>query len=770
MRSRSFFMTFACCLCVAAFAFGCASTLPQEDAEPQVDTEYLPLSDSSSGSLAASDGGSLYDTLKKTVVRIIQAAVELADTHEKYSGKTVEIKKEIVVDASTEPYRMEGDNTYKFSDKGVLKVKEGGALILGLGFKVEGNPATIEMEKGSKLVFLGTAIEMFKDTKIVLEGSFKCNLDVTAELLALNVNTKLDGEIDLEGSLKVDAYTFNGKEGSEVLLNMEVLASLDIGSSIKNIKDISETVFGDENGMTFNMKLNDLNVDLGGTLVSVNVSGRNSEVQVESPLGEEGFKLTKLNVMHFASDVNFLMSIMDTIHLKVSSATSEEREEQMVYSVSTFEYKAKSLAETKTDITLTFASFGLDIAERTTLTMYSGDLHSEMGTLDMDLTVLEGCYVYMGSTKYIGELIVVDPDNLSGFLEVPYRAVTHLLLGDQMDIRFAGDENAHLDIMPDLFMDTRIYPNEGYKLLEMVSDRYVEYVLDDVFSYAVPVALKGLFHAELGDKDYELYLDYELYTQVPATTIVELPTPDPPAGSVFVGWNDGAFTYTSEYEMPAHDVFLDPIWSGVYYDVSTGDDRCKITSRFDAVMINEETMEWIKEYIQRGAASGVLVQSTSFIIDIDAPTILKTEGAMSIVLNECYADMLPQYTSSVEPGLLYVVEISDENGRIETDDCKVTISLKFDYLRDNDNVVKMYSMDDLGRLTELKGTYEILEGSEEGEGRYANVTFTTESLPYCVVKSSLVQDVGPSKRMMLISLLPIVIVGLSLAIITRRRG
>ena len=146
MRSRSFWISFACCLCLAAFLALCAATLPSDDAG-SFDDEIVPVPlDSSNGS--SSGDQSFYETVKKTVVRIIQAAVELAESHEEHVGKTVEIKSEIDVNSSTGPYRIDSGNTYKFSSNGVLNVKEGGVLVFGTGFFIEGAPLPSRWRRG----------------------------------------------------------------------------------------------------------------------------------------------------------------------------------------------------------------------------------------------------------------------------------------------------------------------------------------------------------------------------------------------------------------------------------------------------------------------------------------------------------------------------------------------------------------------------------------------------------------------------------------------
>jgi hypothetical protein len=129
---------------------------------------------------------------------------------------------------------------------------------------------------------------------------------------------------------------------------------------------------------------------------------------------------------------------------------------------------------------------------------------------------------------------------------------------------------------------------------------------------------------------------------------------------------------------------------------------------------------------------------------------------------------VPEYEEAVYPGQLYIIEMCDDNGIVKSEDCTAKISVRFDYLADDANVIRMYSMDELGRLTELEGTYEIVR--EPDQEPYANLVFTTHSLPYCVVKSFYEQDVGAARMMLIISLLPVLIVGLALAIITRRRG
>ena len=338
-----------------------------------------------------------------------------------------------------------------------------------------------------------------------------------------------------------------------------------------------------------------------------------------------------------------------------------------------------------------------------------------------------------------------------------------------MNIRFAGDEDAYLSIFVDLNMQTHIYPEEGLELLEFHSDRYVEYVKDEFFSYAVPVSLKGIYHAELGEREYTIYFDdTEVFMKARATTVVDLPQPEPRLGMKFLGWNDNIFTYRDKYEMPAHDVFMTSIWTGFDDKITMGEDYLKVTSNHDAVEIREDRMGLIRSYFEKGQVNFLRIQTPTILIDIDGTSVLKTKGAVSLILTVCYPITIPEYEKSIEPGMLYVVELLDDNGVFESTTGTFTISVTYHNLSEKDNVVRMYSMDDVGRLTELEGTYEIIGGTEE-EKSYANVTFTTNSVPFTVIKSSYEPDVGAARMMLIISLLPVLIVGLILALITRRR-
>lgn len=770
-RFNHYFLRFSLtlCLCLAVFLTGCAVEVESSDADEQDMAEPVLLDSPSDTSNSDSSSIFSYESIKKTIIRIIDAAVELADSHEGKTGETININSQIDVTASSGPYKIWSGNIYKFSSKGSIDVKEGGVLWFGTSFMVEGEPATIHMDKGSSLSVFGVNIEIPADVDIVLDGYLKFDVDLIADVAALNVDTSIKGDVDLEGTLKVNGYTIQGRDGSEFSIDLQVISTLDSGSAIKNLKDITDLVFSIENGMTFDIKLNDLNVNFGGSLFNIDASGRTVEVAIESPLGEEGFIVKKINVARLVGEVKFLMGIMDNIVLAISNISTIEEGGRTMFYIQDFKYSIESLAEVRENIKFNYAQISLDFGERAELTIHSGNMDTLMGYMDMDVTVLEGGYFYCGSTKYTGSLNAANRDCVSGDLEVPYRSITHLVIGDEMDIRFAGDEDAYLSIFVDLNLQTHIYPAEGLELLEFHSERYVEYVKDEFFSYAVPVSLKGIYHAELGEREYTIYFDdTEVFKKARATTVVDLPQPEPRLGMKFLGWNDNIFTYRDKYEMPAHDVFMTSIWTGFDDKITMGEDYLKVTSNHDAVEIREDRMGLIRSYFEKGQVSFLRIQTPTILIDIDGASVLKTEGAVSLILTVCYPSAIPEYEKSIEPGMLYIVELLDDNGVFESTTGTYTISVTYHNLLEKDNVVRMYSMDDVGRLTELEGTYEIISGTEE-EQSYANVTFTTNSVPFTVIKSSYEPDVGAARTMLLISLLPVLIVGLILAFITRRR-
>ncbi|MBO6084330.1 MAG: hypothetical protein J6O90_04560, partial [Candidatus Methanomethylophilaceae archaeon] len=304
-----------------------------------------------------SDSSSIfsYESIKKTIIRIIDAAVELADSHEGKTGETINSNSQIDVTASSGPYKIWSGNIYKFSSKGSIDVKEGGVLWFGTSFMVEGEPATIHMDKGSSLSVFGVNIEIPADVDIVLDGYLKFDVDLIADVAALNVDTSIKGDVDLEGTLKVNGYTIQGRDGSEFSIDLQVISTLDSGSAIKNLKDITDLVFSIENGMTFDIKLNDLNVNFGGSLFNIDASGRTVEVAIESPLGEEGFIVKKINVARLVGEVKFLMGIMDNIVLAISNISTIEEGGRTMFYIQDFKYSIESLAEVRENIRFNYA-------------------------------------------------------------------------------------------------------------------------------------------------------------------------------------------------------------------------------------------------------------------------------------------------------------------------------------------------------------------------------------------------------------------------------
>ena len=118
-RFNHYFLRFSLtlCLCLAVFLTGCAVEVESSDADEQDMAEPVLL-DSPSDTFN-SDSSSIfsYESIKKTIIRIIDAAVELADSHEGKTGETININSQIDVTASSGPYKIWSGNIYKVSSK-----------------------------------------------------------------------------------------------------------------------------------------------------------------------------------------------------------------------------------------------------------------------------------------------------------------------------------------------------------------------------------------------------------------------------------------------------------------------------------------------------------------------------------------------------------------------------------------------------------------------------------------------------------------------------
>lgn len=744
-----------CLLSAIALVFCIAAVAVEEDAQ-----DALLLDDGQAS--ADKDSGFSVDELKTVIVEAIHKAIDLIESQEERIGKTVDINKETDVTASTGPYTLANANIYRFSGDGAINVEEDGVLKLGLAYTVEGDPAIINMDKGSYISVLGMSIKMPVDLTIRIEGSLKCDIICTGDLTSLTLHEDLKGSIDLDGSISIGPLTMKSESGNDAEVDLSLDVKIDPLSALNDIRKIAKDIFGEDNGVYISLDVKKLTAKFGGMLGNIDLNVNNAKADISSPIKEHSIDLDDLKVMYASFDSELSVGSPGTNHLLINELSTTKTGDETRFEIWKFELFGETPTETLRDHSLTSASFNLEIEDRFHMTLHDGDLTSLSGTIDMDLDILDEAEVYLGGSDYIGELHVSENAWFSGTLTAPFRAVTHIVIKDVVDIRFAGDEEAYIYMMPDLDYLTKIYPDEGLRLIEFKSDRYVEYTIDEYFSWAVPASLKGMYHAELGSRLYELMLGDDIVIRAYATQMVDLPEPEPIMGKVFIGWSDRYTTYRGLYEMPAHDVMMDALWADLEHETEIADGFFTVKTECPAIVIDERVMKGLKLRMLTEEITTFRIVTQYGMLDMHKDDVADITGDFMVYLNVCPGYYVPDYEKPIDRGLLCNIDMTDSRGKIEELTAGLELTFKYTNLEDNENVVRVYKMDRYGILTEIPCEYEF---TEDGN---ANVTFHTDTLPYCVVKSFFEQDKGASRMMIAIAMIPVVVLALILAIITRR--
>jgi len=148
-------------------------------------------------------------------------------------------------------------------------------------------------------------------------------------------------------------------------------------------------------------------------------------------------------------------------------------------------------------------------------------------------------------------------------------------------------------------------------------------------------------------------------------------------------------------------------------------------------------------------------------LEMGRKAVFGLNGGLVLNIMIAYAASVPDYERSIGDGRFFNIDLSDASGVKEKLDDEIRITLYFEYMGDTDNRVNLYNIDLMGRLTKIDCDYDIENGS-------GDVTTETDSLENLVIKTHYKYEPNPPTRMLIISLIPVVLVGLILAIITRR--
>ncbi len=744
-----------------------------KDSTDTVAYDQYDISGTALGSGSEPDLSYSPEKMKKYFTKLTSAIVDIFENKDEKRGTTIDIKNRIEVSQNT--YTIGYNNTYVFSGDGRIVINDGSILRLGDSFTIKGDEATIELKKGSTLHVFGTDIQMPIDLNIIIKGSLIQYFEVTGDLAGTSLNMNVKGKLDLDGVLSIGVLQLKGGSGSEFEADVDLGIHVDASSAITDIKNIAQHIFDSDVGVDIAVGINLLRSSISSFLLTYSIDVDSFKSTVSSPIGSTSLVLRSLDINSFVATMTNYLSDVNKVQIDLHKISSTEEGGFLAVDIPNAVFKVETLAKTLYDIEIWMAKFDVEINDRISLTMHSGQLATNNGRFEADLDVREGCSVRFSNTDVYGELTAIDASTLQGLLNLPFRTASHAVIGDLIDASFADNEEASLSL--NLYMnEATIYPDEGYRLLEFQSDRYVEYTVEGSGLDAEPKSLKGTYHAELGTREYDLWIGEDIF-QYPATTIVHLPTPEPQTGMIFFGWCDGLSYYTDEYEMPAHDVSMDELWTEDHYETNILSGTYELRSEYQTMIISESEMRSIKSKIDSGEIDAlrmvINVYGNINEITLQKEDIIAIKGSLEVFVIPIHASQIPERQKVIGDGVLFDIELNDSNGTIEKTSKDVDVKVTLERLN-SENTVTAYYMDNLGRLTELDCDYtfytvqHVDEEGEIDEELRADVTIHTGNLPYCLTFTSFVPITGISLETLLISLIPVVVVGIILAIIRWR--
>ncbi len=751
-----------CLLFTALLVLGGISLVPSDDSDVDAEdilhglTKWKDIIDWING---LEFGSVSVQDMKAAVAGFVAKVGDVANHQEEQRGGTVSIGSTVYVTSESGPYRIGYASTYEFSQNGKIYVSSGGELVFGTDFVITGQPATVDLEKGAKVTVLGMTVTMPFALTVVLDGSLSSSLTTTATYYGMSVDGTFVGFLDLEGTITAGPFTFTGVQGKDLEFDFEARAVLDPGSAFQSIRDINKDVFREDNGIEIAIKINNVNIRVDSTLLNVNCHADSSSIRISSALSSPTFDLDYVEVNTIDVQISFLMGVMDAVKLQFESISTTETSEGPRYHAEEIDVNISTMSKTILDMDSFNSEIGMTIDDKPHVVLYKGSLSIVGCTVEMDLEIKDGAIYYTMAGSIVGKLMVENPGNLLGTIEMPIRKDSGLKIGDKVDIRFAADQHAYIELF-DVDSNITIYPDNGYEIHEMVSERYIEYEIDPSFGTATAKSTFGEIYVEIETRSYTIWAgDYEIVAN--ATSIVTLPEPAPQEGLVFVGWNDNYRTYAMYYEMPAKDVNLTDIWTGASNSEQITSGIYTISNDRQSIIISGSTMAKIKNMMSEGTVDILNIVLQDGNIKLKENNIQMIDGGMTVIILPHEGQDVPEYEKSIGEGLLYSVEIWDDNGVVDDIGEPISITVQYSKLSETDNCVRAYSIDKHGHLTELESRYHIQE-------RVADIDFETNGLPYTVVKSSLETLKGANAKLILFSMIPVVLVGIGLALITRK--
>ena len=759
-----------CILCiVAAVAIGVlfvqSGNADKENGLTQtadhVDTTAGPFLDSSP------DMSYSPDRMKSAINRLAEWILDVFENKEDYVGDTIEITKRIEVSGGT--YVIGKNNTYRFSGDGCITVNEGGTLRMGDSYKIAGDNARIELKKGSHFILFGIDYKAPIDLTLSVKGTLIQFFEISGDVAGPTLNMNVKGTIDLDGTLGIGRLSIEGSSGSELEADIDLGIIVDASSAIVDVKNIVNHIFDLDVGSEINIGVNKLRSSISTLLLSYNVNVESASISLSSPMESSTLILEDVNIKNIVADMTNYLGTVNKALVDIHNVNMEDDEGIKKIKVNQFLVSIESLAETIFDVESSEAYFSIDFGDRVYVTMYSGKMISSEGSFEADLDIREGSDISIYSTDISGNVMIQEGVKTSGVVEMPFRTSHHITVGDRVDASFATDEDAYLSCFLDMDMMT-IYPGQGYTLLEFESERYVEYEVEMGGISAIPKSKKGTFYAELGTREYILMAGEEVF-MLHATDVVKLPVPEPVPGMIFYGWCDGLASYTDTYEMPAHDVFMNELWTSDTYETEIVSGTFIVRSEDPAMIIQEPLMKEIKTRIGSGEVNTLRMIMDKKEITLQKEDVLATTGRLCLTAYRIFPDLMPERQKVIGNGHLYGIELKDSKGPIEEVSGKIALKVTLTDLNPLDNKVRAYYMDELGRLIEQDCDYSYYTYKDESmdqEETRADITIYSDSLPYYIAYSKYIPVTGISLQTLLISLIPVIVVGIILAFITRR--
>lgn len=710
------------------------------------------------------------EALKSFVSGIVASAIDLVENEEDEDGETIRIDSTIEVTEETGPYNIGKANDYVFTGNGSIAVKEGGTLRFGNDFTIEGDPAVIKLCKGSYVKIFGCSITIPVDINLELRGTMSLSMDLISQLHPLTLDAQLKGGFHFDGTIKAGPISINPDRDVALEFDIALKVILNPDSRIDDVRDIPEHIFEEDNGVVVILNVNNLKAGFDTTLCDIDVDVAGVQVQISSPISFCSLDVDDLDIDRIMAKADFKYSVMDTIDLEVEKVHADRSYVPVRYNVSKAEFRVESISQTVFKSSIWMGLLSFELGDRFHVSMFSGYM-SLAGDVDMDLDVEDSAECDFSSTFFNGRLRIEKEDAFNGTLNMRYRTNNSLIIGDDVNIVFAGDEHAYINIMSVIGYIVHIQPDEGYKLLEMTSERYVGYTIDEYAGYATPESLVGIYHVELGERIYHLYLEEEV-REVRPTEIVTLPIPEPREGYTYMGWTDWGSLYTETFEMPAYDAFLKIVWSDDGYQTKIESGIYTITTENDSILLKEDVVKKVKAMMDDGSVHTLRIILSSARIDMHRGTVSVFSGDVMVNVTQTFGSQFPQYMRMIGDRSVTYLQVFNNGDLLDEFEEEISLTATYEVLIYKNNAAKAYYINELSRLEEMECDYEFYtyyDEEMESDKRVAEVTMKTSHPPFCIVETLHEKEHGSLKPVLIYSMIPVILTGLILAFITRRR-